>query len=237
MSITIGKTARAGGATILTGGTHSASLDAAARLYAASFPVPTSSYHGFVDCWPDRVSDRPVRIAEWPGGFPLKILGFPLIDPRRKGVRNVIQIVGELYDQGWRHIALVGFSHGGTIAIRALDELLRTPRYSDCVFRLVTLATPPLRDTMSAALRVGNHVKDPHNELTYRVNWLGLCDREDSVITGWAGIIEHLGSPRHDFGCETSFRQLAAPRSGIAAHDGLPGSRECREAIQNWFLR
>ncbi len=207
---------------ILIGGTGSASEVECRRVYGGETGCESMASAMFPDALP-----RPAPfISDWPGGFPVE--GFP--DPRKIGLRNLTDAIDAIHDRGVRKIGIVGFSHGGWIAMRAMEQMLQSPGWKDADLRLLTLAAPPLKENATVARRLGQYVDEG------RLRWLGLMEDDDPVATEWAGIIEHLiDSPDGSYQCESLFRRLRTSLDGIPAHDKFPARSEVRDAVRTFF--
>lgn len=147
--------------TIFVGGTYSSKESETAELF------------DIVQSYTDKVFGIKT-IHEWEGG-----------NEEDSRIHGAIKLNQKLFDRvtpfQYDVINLIGFSHGGNIAIMALDELgLERNSHGTTLpkLNLVTIATPAFVQYLEAAGRVQRFVN----------KWLNLYSRKDSVQNSLAGI-------------------------------------------------
>lgn len=222
MSITVGGRLHAPWV-ILLGGTGSGSELACRRVYGGESGIESIASALFPSAMP-----RPHPfIQDWPGGLPVTTPA-GTVNPRRRGLIDLEATLRAIHEREVRRVGLIGFSHGGWIAMRAADAMLRTTGWKGADIRLVTLSTPPLTDNLATARRLGQHV------VGGSLRWLGLREPDDPVDPGLSGIMEPMLSGDGRYGQEGLFKLVQTEARGIAAHDTFPSSPEVRETIRTW---
>jgi hypothetical protein len=226
VSITVGGARPPEAWTILIGGTGSAAVGDALDCYGG----PVAMHEWGKAVWPEGPGNRQSTVVGWAGGLPVEAPWRSTMSVRRDGVTTVLDFVKLIRHRADR-IALVGFSHGGWIAIRAMHTMLTAAAYRAHELRLVTVSTPPLRDNDRTTRILGQCVRDG------RLNWLGIQEPDDPIV-GWAKFLEDglIDAGKRFYGRESRAMLLGTDLGGIPAHDKFPARPETRAAVRSYYL-